>query len=259
MDLSNNQTIHFRKTGSGAPVFILHGLFGSEKNWQSIVHGLSENYTVFSLDMRNHGQSFHSDQFNYEVMADDVLRLIRRLGLQDVSLIGHSMGGKVAMKFAFRHPDLVNRLVVVDMANKAYDDPHQSLIEALYSLDVSKISRLRDADDMLQQAIPQREMRLFLISNLKRDSNGGYDWQINMEGIRNNYQKLCKKIHGKSFKKPCMFIRGGNSEYIEDADWPEIQKEFPSAVLVTIPNAGHWVHFEAQDEFLNSVLTFFKK
>jgi len=256
---STDQTIHFRKEGSGAPVLILHGLFGSANNWQTIARKLSESYSVFSLDMRNHGKSFHDDQFDYDVMADDVMHLIRQQGLNEVSLIGHSMGGKVAMKFAACNPDFVRKLIVVDISHKAYTDLHQDLIEALYQLDISQISRLKDADEMLKEAIPDRDMRLFLISNLKRKDNGRYHWQINIKGIRKNHQNLLEEVTGKPLMKPCLFIRGGNSEYIRDSDWPEILNLFPSAELVTVHGAGHWVHIEGQDKFQDAVLTFLEE
>ncbi|MCG6879128.1 MAG: hypothetical protein LJE96_08295 [Deltaproteobacteria bacterium] len=147
----------------------------------------------------------------------------------------------------------------VDISHKAYANLHQDLMEALYQLDISQISRLRDADEMLKEAIPDRDMRLFLISNLKRKDNGSYHWQINIKGIRNNHQNLLEEVTGKPFMKPCLFIRGGNSEYIRDSDWPEILNLFPSAELVTVHGAGHWVHIEGQDKFLGAVLTFLEK
>ncbi len=254
-----DQDISFREYGSGDPVLILHGLFGSGDNWRTVARSLSRKYKVFTLDMRNHGKSFHSDRFDYHVMMEDVVRFVRRHDLERVSMIGHSMGGKVAMNFALAHPDLVRKLVIVDIANKAYETQNQDIVEALYRLDVSKISKLKDADEMLREAIPETDMRLFLISNLKRQDDGRYQWQINVEGIRNGYQAISEKINGKPYPKPCLFIRGGQSEYIQDSDWPDILRVFPLAELVTIPRAGHWVHIEARDPFVHAVSTWLER
>ncbi len=256
MTQSTDQILYFTSEGKGNPVLILHGLLGTGNNWRTIANELADTHTVYRLDMRNHGRSFHSDQFNYDVMAEDVLRFMDRRGLDRISLIGHSMGGKVAMKFAFSHPHRIRKLIVADICNKTYKELHQDLIEALFQLDLARISRLKDADELLKSAIPNRDMRLFLMSNLKRHHNGGYHWQVNLEAIRNNQKNLSAKVSGKPFSGPSLFIRGGKSRYIQDSDWPKILKDLPFAELITIPGAGHWVHIEAQDGFLAAVSRF---
>ncbi len=235
---------------------ILHGLFGSGNNWKTVAGALTGDYTVFSLDMRNHGRSFHSDRFDYDVMAGDLLNFMEAQNLQRVSLIGHSMGGKAAMNFAFSNPDRLHKLIIVDMANRTYDNRHGEIIKALYQLDTSGISKLRDADEMLTEAIPDTDMRLFLISNLERTENGRYRWRINVESIYRNQRNLTKAVTGSPFTGPALFVRGGKSDYLRDSDWPEILKYFPAAKLTTVKGAGHWVHIEAPHEFLNAVKTF---
>ena len=245
--------IYFEKFGSGDPVLILHGLFGSGENWCTIARELSDRHEVFVLDLRNHGQSFHSDHFNYDVMADDVMGFIQYHWLKRVAVIGHSMGGKTAMQFAFRYPDLVSKLVVVDIANKAYETINRDIIEALCALDTSQISKLKDADQLLKTSIPDRNLRWFLLKNLKGRNGFGYHWQINMRAIRNGNESLSKAVSGGPFTKPCLFIRGQYSDYIMDSDWPAMINGFPGAELKTIPNAGHWVHVDARDAFIASV------
>ena len=250
--------LYYRKTGAGDPVLILHGLFGSGDNWHRIARELSGRYEVFAVDLRNHGKSPHSSQFDYNVMSDDLIRFVRHHHLDGISLIGHSMGGKAAMQFAFSWPDSVRKLVVVDIAPKAYAASDRQVIDALASLDLSMVSRLKDADEMLQAAIGDDAVRLFLLKNLKREKDGTYRWQINVDAIRTGYKRLASEVTGTPFEKPCLFIRGEHSDYILDSDWPDILEYFPKAKLVTIPGAGHWVHTDAPEAFIQAVLTYFK-
>ena len=243
-----------RKTGAGEPVLILHGLLGSSDNWITVARELAGRYTVFSLDLRNHGRSFHSDHVDYPAMADDVKRFLRQQGLEKVSLIGHSMGGKTAMQFAFRYPERLHKLVVVDIAPKAYPPHNLAAIDALLSLDLASVSKLSQADQQLQPAIPDASERLSHLKNLKRSPQGAYHWQVNLEAIRNNYPYLSAEVTGGSYTGPCLFIRGVNSDYIQDADWEDVLEHFPLAQLETIPNAGHWVHIQAREKFVKTVL-----
>ncbi len=250
--------LHYQKTGTGDPVLILHGLFGSGDNWHRIARELSGRYEVFAVDLRNHGKSPHSSQFNYDVMSDDLIGFVRHHHLNGISLIGHSMGGKAAMQFAFSWPDFVRKLVVVDIAPKAYAASDRQVIDALASLDLSMVSRLKDADEMLQAAIADDAVRLFLLKNLKREKDSAYRWQINVDAIRKEYKRLTSEITGTPFDKPCLFVRGEYSDYILDSDWPAILQYFPKAELVTIPGAGHWVHTDAPEAFIQAVRTFLR-
>lgn len=248
-----------RQTGTGEPVLILHGLLGSSDNWTAVARELGEAYTVFSLDLRNHGRSFHSHHFDYPAMADDVKSFIDQQNLEKISIIGHSMGGKTAMQFAYLYPEYLDNLVVVDIAPKAYPPHNLITVDALLDLDLATISQLSHADAQLQPAIPDTSERLSHLKNLKRGTDGIYHWQVNLEIIRNNYTFISDAVDGGSYPKPCLFIRGVNSDYIQDADWDDVLDCFPQAELITIPNAGHWVHIQARQVFVSNVLDYFDK
>jgi esterase len=246
-----------RQTGAGDPVLILHGLLGSSDNWTAVARDLAQSHTVFSLDLRNHGRSFHSDLFDYPAMADDVLAFIDQQNLDNPSMIGHSMGGKTAMQFAYRYPERLDKLVVVDIAPKAYPPHNLMTVDALLNLDLAAVSRLSHADAQLQKAIPDKSERLSHLKNLKRSADGAYHWQVNLKTIRNNYALISGAVDRGSYPNPCLFIRGVHSDYIQDADWEDILDCFPQAELITIPNAGHWVHIQARQVLVNKVRDYF--
>jgi pimeloyl-ACP methyl ester carboxylesterase len=224
-----------------------------------VARELGKAYTVFSLDLRNHGRSFHSDHFDYPAMADDVKAFIDQQNLENISMIGHSMGGKTAMQFAYLYPEYLNKLVVVDIAPKAYPPHNLNAVDALIDLDLATVSRLSHADEQLQPAIPDTSERLSHLKNLKRGTDGDYHWQVNLKIIRNNYAFISDAVEGGSYTKPCLFIRGVNSDYIQDADWEDVLECFPHAQLVTIPNAGHWVHIQARQVLVGKLLDYFAK
>ena len=242
-----------RQIGSGEPVLILHGLLGSSDNWITVARELAEFYTVFSPDLRNHGRSFHSDHFDYPAMADDVKTFIEQQNLAKISLIGHSMGGKTAMQFAYLYPERLNKLVVVDIAPKAYPPHNLNAVDALLNLNLATISRLSQADEQLQPAIPDISERMSHLKNLKRKPDGSYHWQVNLATIRTNYPYISEAVDGGRYTNPCLFIRGVNSDYIQDADWDDVLECFPQARLETIPNAGHWVHIQSRQVFVATV------
>lgn len=246
-----------RQIGSGEPVLILHGLLGSSANWTAVARELAESFSVFSLDLRNHGRSFHSDLFDYPVMADDVLAFIDQQNLDNISMIGHSMGGKTAMQFAYLYPERINKLVVVDIAPRAYPPHNLITVDALLDLDLATISQLNHADAQLQPAIPETSERLSHLKNLKRGKDGIYHWQVNLKIIRKNYALISDAVDGGSYPKPCLFIRGVHSDYIQDADWDDVLECFPQAELITIPNAGHWVHIQARQVFVEKIRAYF--
>jgi pimeloyl-ACP methyl ester carboxylesterase len=250
------QTLFARQTGSGHPVLILHGLLGSSANWTTVARELAASYTVFSLDLRNHGRSFHSDRFDYPVMAADVNSFIEQQGLKEVSIVGHSMGGKAAMQFAYLHPERLCKLIVVDIAPKAYPLHNLKAVEALLDLDLASVSQLSQADEQLTPAIPDTSERLSHLKNLKRGPQGTYHWQVNLEAIRRNYPSISAAVTSGTYAGDCLFIRGRESTYIQDADWDDILGRFPRARLETIPHAGHWVHIQARQLFVKTVLAF---
>lgn len=249
--------LNFQSYGTGFPLIILHGLFGSLDNWQTISRRLGEHFHVFAVDQRNHGRSPHSEVFNYEVMAEDLREFMQAHDLSRVHLLGHSLGGKAAMEFALRHPDLVEKLIIVDMASKAYPPWHAPIFKALLSLDLGSFRDRQEISDALAPSIPELATRQFLLKNLARTESGAFQWKINLPAIYQNYDRLNQGMeNGRIFTGPVLFIKGGRSEYLEAADLPAIKRLFPQAELTTIPGSGHWVHADAPEPFLKAVLNF---
>ncbi len=239
----------------GAPLIILHGLFGSSTNWKGIASRLAENFRVYTLDARNHGQSFHHDSMTYQEMADDVAHFLNQQGLNQVLLLGHSMGGKTACTFALSHPERVAKLVVVDIAPVSYPRSLGEFVTALKSLDLAEVTSRRDADRKLQEKISDRALRAFLLQNLSL-SDGQYRWRINLDAIDHNMQALMQfpaGQTGKTFGGPSLFIAGEQSDYITAEHQEALDSLFPGQQIATVSDAGHWVHAEQPDKFINCV------
>lgn len=248
--------IAYKEFGKGKPLVILHGLFGSSDNWQSIGKQLGERFHVFIPDQRNHGDSFHSDTFTYDAMAGDLKEFLEKHGIERPALIGHSMGGKTVMKFCVNHPDLFDKAIVVDIGPKAYPVTHEDLLQAMQSLDLSKIETRQEAEDELSRSVSSKGVRLFLLKNLKRE-NGGYAWKLNLPVIGKNLANVGEGLENKTYTdKPFLFIRGEKSDYIQDQDSISIVSLFPNSNIVTVPGAGHWVHAENPEGFLKEVRKF---
>lgn len=251
--------LFFRELGDGQPLIILHGLFGSSDNWLSIAKQLSEDYKVFSVDQRNHGNSPHDDLFDYPTMADDLYNFIQENKIHNPIIIGHSMGGKVAMQFAVNHPDMWDKLVVVDIAPKSYPVHHDKILEGLNSLKLGDLQSRGDADKQLAEYVPEIGVRQFLLKNISRDSTG-FSWKINLPILTKNIEIIGAGLDGKlNSAKPVLFINGANSGYIKETDFGLIGEYFPEAVIHTVNNAGHWVHAEKPEEFMEVVTNFLKK
>lgn len=249
--------LYYRHEGEGEPLIILHGLLGSSDNWRAMSKRLAQHFTVYSLDLRNHGQSHHATEMNYRVMAEDIREFIQAHGLPRAFLLGHSMGGKVAMQFAATYPDEVEKLVVVDIAPKAYPPSQKALLAALRALDLTRIGSFSDADIALKPEIPETALRQFLIKNLNRDETGRFRWRMGLDEIAENYDALTAAIAiNPPFEKPACFIRGGRSDFIADEDGALIRRAFPRAKIETIEGAGHWVQSEAPEEFYRTVIGF---
>jgi esterase len=248
--------LHCKRYGAGAPLLILHGLFGCWDNWHPVAKALSQRFCVYVPDLRNHGDSFHSPQFDYDAMAGDIQTLLDALALDRAVLLGHSMGGKVALRLAALHPERVQRLIVVDITHKGYRSTYGEAVEALAQLDLRLLGSLKDADAKLRQAVPDPAVRRFLLKNLAHRPGGAYRWRVNLEAIRRNLPLICGPVAVGVFSRPCLFIRGGGSNYIRDSDWPEIKFNFPQAQLVAIPGAGHWPHVDNREVFLATVEEF---
>lgn len=250
--------LNYKIYGTGDPVIIMHGLFGSGDNWHTIARMMEPQYQCIVVDMRNHGRSPHDPEMNFQVMADDLLELLADLGLDKVSLIGHSMGGKVAMQFALLHPEKVNKLIVVDIAPKYYPPHHDAVIEAIESIQPEKLTERSEAEAAFARFLGNNQPTIqFLMKNLSRLPEGGFEWKPNMPVIIGAYHALVDEVVPSTpFTGPVLFVRGQKSRYILDDDIPHMKALFPNSSLITIPDAGHWVHAEAPEFFTKSLLSF---
>lgn len=251
--------LHFRTLGEGRPFVILHGLFGTSDNWQTLGRRFSETHKVYLVDMRNHGRTDHSHEFDYHLMADDIKEFIQSENLQEPIVMGHSMGGKAAMLFAIQNPNLLSELVVVDIAPKSYSPHHDEIIAGLKSIDLANLKSRNEADEQLRAYVPEADTRLFLLKNLYRKEDNTFAWRVNIQAVEENIDKLGNEIPlTTTFAKPTLFIRGGKSRYIKPEDTEKIINSFPAAKIETIEEAGHWVHAEAPDKFYDIVMGFLK-
>ena len=242
---------------SGAPVLVLHGLFGSLSNWGWHCKQLAQQYAVYGVDLRNHGDSPHSDQLDYQVMADDVRELIVRLGLKYCCIVGHSMGGKVAMQLALNFPDLVEKLVIVDIAPVSYPenaDRHRSVLVGMDAVKLNEIKSRAEAEVTLRDYISEEATRKFLLTNLVRNKKGLFEWRLHKDSIRENHANLRAGLTAtKSFFKPVLFVKGSLSPYIKSEHEGQIKEFFPAASVKLIMDAGHWLHAE-QPQALQKIL-----
>lgn len=251
--------LNYRKLGEGQPLIILHGVFGSSDNWQTLGKQFAEEHLVYLVDQRNHGNSFHHHEFNYDVMAEDLMNLIKDENLTKVNLIGHSMGGKTVMNFACKYPNMVNKLVVVDIAPKNYPPHHQQIFKAFHAVNLQSIQSRGEADKQMSLVIDDFGIKLFLLKNLKR-TNEGFHWKVNLPVIEANIEEVGKGLNeGDVFTGDTFFVGGGASDYIQEKDHDLIKSHFPKARIEMIPEAGHWVHAVKPNELFQSVNTFLKK
>jgi esterase len=249
--------LHFEVMGTGRPVILLHGLFGSLNNWRTLGARLGALFQVFILDQRNHGLSPHSTEFSYAMMAADLLEFLNDRGLASAHLVGHSMGGKTAMTFAIRHPERTERLVVVDISPHRSPSSHDGILDAMSSLELSRYRTRSEIEEALEGAIPDLRLRRFLLTNLKRLVGGRYVWRIDLNVIRDRLEDLNGGLEGEgAFGGPVLVLAGERSPYVLPEDHGAIRSRFPSAVVEVIPGAGHWVHADAPEEFLRRVTAF---
>ena len=242
--------LFFRETGQGQPIILLHGIFGSSDNWLTQARMLSSRYHTYAVDLRNHGQSPHDDVFDYPSMADDILEFTETHKLQDPVLMGHSMGGKVAMNFALAHPEQIKRLIVVDIAPKSYNMRHYTILEGLQAIPIDTITTRDEADAALAAFVEEPDVRQFLLKNIQRKPEGGFKWKLNLPVIADNIENIGVDLQfdGK-FEKPTLFIRGARSNYVKDEDLTRIREVFPSSKVETL-ETGHWVPAEKPKEFV---------
>lgn len=250
--------LHYKKSGTGPPLVILHGLFGMLDNWQTIAKHLESRFTIYLIDQRNHGRSPHTEDHSYQLMAEDLYDFFQQQHINKAIIMGHSMGGKTAMQFAINHPSMIEKLIVVDMGIKRYPGGHDSIFDALQAFDTTAVTKRSEAEAMLSTTIPDAGVRQFVLKNLTRNPDASYQWKFNLPTLVKNYEEniLAPITIEHPCNIPALFIRGENSNYIGDNDWPAIQLVFPAAELKTISNAGHWVHADQPEALLKEVLHF---
>jgi esterase len=256
--------LFYRKFGEGPPLIILHGLYGSSDNWSSIGRILSDTFTVYIPDQRNHGKSPHSEVHDYDSMRDDIFELAGELNLPKFFLAGHSMGGKTAISFALKWPEMINGLLIADISpfvnedsNRIAYNQHVIILDTILSINPEDISSRDDAEKLLSMKIPSEKTRGFILKNLERVSGNKFKWKINALSLRNNLNRIMEGINRNSAINnqvtgfPVTFLRGAESDYITDNDYPDILKVFPAAEIIKIQGAGHWIHADKPDEVVN--------
>ncbi|MFM6946692.1 MAG: alpha/beta fold hydrolase [Flavobacteriales bacterium] len=246
----------YKQLGEGKPLVILHGLFGFSDNWQSHAKKLAEYFQVTLVDLRNHGHSEWSDDFSYDLMVQDLQELFSDLQINKPILLGHSMGGKLAMHFDGKNPNTIEKLIVVDMGIKAYAPHHEHILAAFHAIDLSQLAARSQAESILKTFIDSEGVRQFLLKNLYWEDKGKLAWRVNFPVLEASMTEILKALPAFESFTPTLFIRGLLSNYILDDDIQSIETQYPDMQLVSIANAGHWVHAEAPDAFLDAVLAF---
>jgi len=248
--------LHHRILGEGRPLIILHGLFGFSDNWQSHAKKLAEYFQVILVDLRDHGHSDWSNETSYQLMAEDVFELCNDLGLEEIHLVGHSMGGKVAMEFTNHHEELLEKLVIVDIGFKEYPMHHQHILAGIHSVDIENNKTRREAEKQMREHIESEGIKQFLLKNLYWKEKGKLAWRMNIGVLERDMSNILAKIEIDEISIPTLFIRGEMSNYILDKDVELLEEKFIDAEIETIPGAGHWVHAESPEVFLDSLLSF---
>lgn len=251
------QLFHKKYGESGTPLLILHGLFGMLDNWHNLARTLGEKYQVYLLDLRNHGQSPHSDEMDYALMADDIKEFMDDNSMEKAFIMGHSMGGKVAMQFALSYPEKAEKLIVVDIAPVKYPPGHNEIFEGLFSLDIANAATRKELDEKLAEKVPEFSVRQFLLKSLARDEQQNFSWKFNLQSIYDNYDLIIDNIPATgTYEGPALFIAGGESSYVQEEYTGAIRELFPEAEILIIAGSGHWVHAEKPAELLTAVATF---
>lgn len=266
--------LFYRKYGEGAPIVIVHGLYGASDNWVNIGRHLADTFEVFLIDQRNHGRSPHSESHNYYLMVGDLHEFFEKHNIEKAVLIGHSMGGKTVMQFAHQYPEKVSGLIVLDIAPKSYvqlakenksEISHYSILKAMKSIDFYVINNRNDVDRELEKSIKNIKIRQFLLKNIHRDKNNFLSWSLNIDALYQNLDEILNGMDTDFYHSgdaitgfPVLFIRGANSKYIVDRDLERIETIFPYFEIKTIDNAGHWLHTEQPQELISLIINFLK-
>ncbi len=251
--------LNFKKIGKGPVIVVLHGLFGMSDNWHSIAKKMSEDYCFYLVDLRNHGRSPHSDIFDYDVMTEDIRQFLEGNNLSDVSLLGHSMGGKVAMCFASKYPQILQKLIVVDIAPKAYESSHFKIfIEAMLSVDLAAVQSRKEIENLLLKRLNVHPAIVqFLLKNIFRKEKNLFEWRINLPAIKNGMETILDfQVSDHPILVDTLFMKGEHSDYILPDDHEMISRYFPQSKIEEIKNASHWVHSAAPINFEKSLRNF---
>jgi pimeloyl-ACP methyl ester carboxylesterase len=250
--------LHFSKYGEGKPMLIFHGLFGTGDNWTTHAKKWAEyGFCVYTIDQRNHGRSFHSDEMNYKLMCEDAIDFIASENLRDVVLLGHSMGGKTVMNVAQEIEFLIEKLIVVDMGVKRYPRHHDAVFQALRSVPLDKIQSRSEAEEIFSQTTVDKATQLFLLKNLYWKEPGKLDWRFNLNALETHIDEILAEVPaGNPVHVPTLFIKGELSNYIPNEDLPQLEAYFPKVKLTEVKNSGHWPHAESPDFFFQEVLNF---
>ena len=253
--------LYAAKSGQGSPVILLHGLFAMGQSMGMVARSLAETFTVYSLDLRNHGRSPRTAYMDFTVMAQDVLAWMDGEGIDAVRILGHSLGGKVAMQLALSAPERVQALAVADIAPVDYgvSEEHQRILDALHAVDLKKIQSRSDAEAILSTFIKERGVRLFLLTNLYKNDRGLFDWRCDIAALKRNYDHLRDALLQGEYGGPALFIYGSESEYMSDRYADDIGARFSHAEYYRVEGAGHWLHVDKTSEFNNVVARFFSR
>lgn len=251
--------LNYQIYGEGRPLYLLHGLFGSGRNWLTMARQLVNSGQIIAVDLRNHGDSEHAASMSYPEMADDVAGLVSSLNHESINLLGHSMGGKTAIVMALHYPALFNKLIIVDIAPVRYYPQSDDLIAYMQALPVARLTSRGEANELLGKDIDDPVLRLFLLQNLVKDKQAGFKWRINLKALRNNYETIRdfpQEMRHLKYHGPSLFIAGSESDYVQPEHHAAITGMFPNAEIVTIEGAGHWVHADKPDRVATEIRNF---
>lgn len=251
--------LHSQIRGSGHPLFILHGFLGMGDNWKSLANSFSSEYEVHLIDQRNHGRSFHSDDFSYEHMVEDLVNYMDHYDIPTAYILGHSMGGKTVMLMSVEYPERVDKMIVADIAPRFYPPHHQYILDALNEVDFSRVSSRSEIDKIFAKYIPESGIRQFLLKNVFRKERDQLAYRFNLASLEENIDEVGVELPPQSVSEvPALFMRGVNSGYIRDQDETLIRAHFPDSTIVDIEGAGHWLHSENPEDFYKNVAEFLK-
>ena len=251
--------LHSQIQGTGHPLFILHGFLGMGDNWKSLANSFSSDFEVHLIDQRNHGRSFHSADFSYELMVEDLEHYMDHYNISTAFMLGHSMGGKAVMLMSVEHPERVDKMIVADIAPRFYPPHHQFILDALHEVDFSRMNTRSEIDEVFKKYIPENGIRQFLLKNVYRKERDQLAYRFNLESLEENIHEVGVELPPLSVSEvPALFMRGVNSGYITEQDETLIRAHFPNSTVVDIEGAGHWLHAENPEDFYQNVVQFLK-